>query len=99
MSPDDPLDPLFAETRTAQRFGAPRGKGFATRLRARLREERDEPGLGDLISRLSWRFTAAALPGLVVAAALLSVSDLTTFPEGFGSVVSHWSLYLSLDLP
>jgi len=98
MNPDDPLAPLFAEARATQRFGVPRGTGFATRLRARLREER-EPGLGDWISRLSWRFTAAALPALVLTAALLSLADLSVFPEGFGSVVSHWPLYLPLDLP
>jgi len=100
----DPLDALLAEARASLPYGEAGGFGFETRLRARLREEGSSSLLGDWIARISWRFTAAALPLLALAAATIPLlsgtngSDWATLREGLGGVVAQWPLYLDLSL-
>lgn len=96
MKHDDPLSELFAKARAIAPHGSPRALGLETRLLAAIREKA-APTLSESIAALSWRFSVAFLPLLVVGAILFALSGPATVPEGLGGFVMHWSSYIPID--
>jgi len=91
-----PLEKLFEQARGHQPLGDPGSFGFETRLRAALGDAGSSEI--ELLARLSWRFTLAALPVVLVAALFVGFQHAEFLPEGLGGVISQWSLLFPGDL-
>ena len=97
MSETDPIKPLFERAATHEPFGEPGDFGFETRIRAALRDA----GLGgseittaDWIAQFSFRFSAAALPVVLVVVAVIAFQNYGSPPEGISGILAHWLSYL-----
>jgi hypothetical protein len=96
MNDEHPLERLFAEARLHAPCGEAADFGFATRLRAGLAAATAEPTFADLVSRFSWRFSAACLPVAIAVTVFLTLQYQSTLPEGVGGLVAHWMEFLPL---
>ncbi len=82
--------------RECRPFGEPSAFGFETRLRASLSEA--FPSSAEMLARLSWRFTFACFPVLVISALFVGIQNSGFLPEGIGGVVSQWTMLLPVNL-
>ncbi len=89
MKMNPPLESLFEKARAHEPHGEVTTFGFETRLRAALSDQ--IPGSLELFGNLSWRFTMACLPLLLLSAYLMGVHESGFLPEGLGGVVGQWS--------
>lgn len=96
MKTHTPFETLVARARCHEPFGEPNSFGFETCLKAAIADS--APSGIELIGRLSWRFTIACLPLLLVAFVLLGFQHSDFLPEGLGGVVSQWSFLIPGDL-
>lgn len=90
------LEETVDRAREHEPFGEPNSLGFETRLRAAMSEI--VPSEFEILGRLSWRFSLACLPVILVASVVAGLQSPGFLPEGLGGVVSQWSVMIPVDL-
>jgi len=83
-TPDQKLNKLFQQARAETPFGLPRDYGFATRLRASLKN--GEPRTLDFFTTLCWRVSMVCLPVVIPVMIAIAFSNHLGMTEGLGSL-------------
>ena len=83
-NPDQSINDLFQKARAETPFGEARDYGFATRLRASVKN--GEPRTLDFFTALCWRVSMVCLPVVIPAMIAIAFSNHLGMTEALGSL-------------